>query len=311
MIDNNSNFFQRFYLYQKERFPFLAHGLLIAAFSFSAISYSRLCRGLDSFIPSANYLHCIAITITLFFLVRIFDEFKDKEDDAKYRTYLPVPRGLMKLKELGIIGVCTFAFQILLLLFFQRVLWVTYAPVIIYLCLMGREFFIASWLKERQFWYVVSHMFIIPLVDIYASSYDWKLHEVTPPIGLVFFFLVSYFNGIVLEIGRKIKTPETEEHGVKSYTFLLGTRKAILVWIAVLTITLFSAFAAWFYAANTWPIYAMLFVVYLISLIPAILFYRNIKSAKLAKSVEIISAVWTIAMYLCLGGGPMVFKQIF
>ncbi len=52
-------------------------------------------------------------------------------------------------------------------------------------------------------------MFIIPLIDIYASGLDWFLAGVPPPRGLLFFFAVSYMNGIVLEIGRnKPRSPK-------------------------------------------------------------------------------------------------------
>ena len=99
-VQNTDPFYKRIFQYQKERFPVLGHGVLISAFTFSAVSYSRICRGAEGFIPIKDFLIGIWATITLFMLVRIFDEFKDKEDDAKYRSYLPVPRGLVSLKEL-------------------------------------------------------------------------------------------------------------------------------------------------------------------------------------------------------------------
>ena len=111
-LDKHLPLLQRFYIYQKERFPILGHGLMIFAFTFSAISYSRICRGKEGFIPWQDFLIGIFATVTLFFLVRIFDEFKDKEDDAKYRKYLPVPRGLISLKELRIIGLVVASMQI-------------------------------------------------------------------------------------------------------------------------------------------------------------------------------------------------------
>ena len=86
---NKLNFLRRFFIYQKERFPFLAHGLLVASFSFSAISYSRICRGAEGFVAWPTYLCGIFTTITLFFLVRIFDEFKDAEDDAIVFSFTP------------------------------------------------------------------------------------------------------------------------------------------------------------------------------------------------------------------------------
>src|SRR6478735_7095324 len=58
--ENEAPFLKRFYKYQKERFPFLAHGLLIASFSFSAIAYSRICRNAPGFIELKNYLAGIA-----------------------------------------------------------------------------------------------------------------------------------------------------------------------------------------------------------------------------------------------------------
>ena len=65
-------------------------------------------------------------------------------------------------------------------------------------------------------------MLIIPLVDVFASGFDWLLNGAAAPVGLVFFFFTSYCNGLVLEIGRKIKPPDHEEPGVQSYTHVLG-----------------------------------------------------------------------------------------
>ena len=42
----------------------------------------------------------VATSFGLFFLLRLFDEFKDAEDDAKYRPYRAVPRGLVTFGEL-------------------------------------------------------------------------------------------------------------------------------------------------------------------------------------------------------------------
>lgn len=200
-------FLSRFWTYQSERFPFLAHGPLIAVFSFSAIAYSRLCRGATGFIDWKIYLAGVFCTVTLFLLVRIFDEHKDAEDDALYRPELPVPRGLISLSELRRVGHVVFVLQLLVITtFFPKMFWF-FGIVLAYLCLMGVEFFVPDWLRRHQFWYVTSHMFIIPLVDVFASGLDWYLGGFAPPAGLLFFFLVSYLNGIVLEIGRKIRPP--------------------------------------------------------------------------------------------------------
>ncbi len=295
---------QRFYIYQKERFPILGHGLLVASFSFSAIAYSRICRGVTGFVDWKTYGVGIFTTITLFLLVRIFDEHKDAEDDALYRKDLPVPRGLVTLTELRNIGIVVAVLQILVnLYFFPKMLWI-YFVVIGYLSLMGKEFFIADWLKKHQFWYVSSHMFIIPLVDIYASGLDWLLEGAAAPKGLLFFFAVSYMNGIVLEIGRKIRTPEQESEGVLTYSATFGAKKATYLWILIVFITLLCSIAAANYAGYGMLVFYVLLGFFLLCLAIGLYFLKN-PSQKSAKAIEIASAVWTIAMYLTLGGVPM------
>ncbi len=307
--DNKAPFLKRLYIYQKERFPILGHGVLVAVFSFSAISYSRISRGADGFVSNEKFLLGIFTTITLFLLVRILDEFKDAKDDAQYRKELPVPRGLISLKELAAIGWVVFILQVLVnLIFFPKMLWL-YAGVMVYLLLMTKEFFIAKWLKRHQFWYVTSHMFIIPFIDVYASGLDWFLAGVAAPIGLLFFFAVSYMNGIVLEVGRKIRTPEIESEGVLTYTSMLGIPKAIILWLTVLLATLILSFLAAYFAGFGLESYIILAFILALCTVPAALFLIR-PSVQKAKMIEYASAFWTIAMYLTLGAGPMISRFI-
>lgn len=307
--ENNAPLLKRLWIYQRERFPVFGHGPLVAAFSFSAISYSRICRGADGFVSWPLFGLGIFTTITLFLLVRIFDEFKDAGDDAKFRAELPVPRGLVKLSELRNIGIGLVILQIILNAIFAPKLLIIWAFVILYLSLMGKEFFVPEWLKKHQFWYVVSHMFIIPLIDIYASGLDWLQEGADAPKGLLFFFAVSYFNGIVLEVGRKIRIPEDEKEGVLTYSSLHGARNATLLWLLMIVITAGWAVAAvWFAGYGMQGFYTMLVIALVIS-IPAILFLQKM-TAKRAKLIEYASALWTIAMYLSLGGIPMAIEML-
>ena len=231
ITENDLPFFKRFYIYQKERFPFAGNIVLIGAFTFSALSYSRISRGVAGFVSLQTYLIGVLTTVTLFFLVRVFDEHKDAEDDALYRQELPVPRGLMQLKELKTAGIIAIIFQVVINLLFVPKMLILYLVAFAYLCLMGKEFFVGEWLKKHQMTYVFSHMLIIPLVDTYASGLDWLQEGAAPPRGLLFFFAVSFMNGIVLEFGRKIRTPEKEKAGVITYSGLYGPNKACMYWI--------------------------------------------------------------------------------
>lgn len=300
--ENSASFLKRLFIYQKERFPLLGHGLLVTAFSFSAMSYSRICRGAAGFVDTRFFITGIATTVTLFLLVRIFDEFKDREDDARYRRQLPVPRGLVSLRELAWVGAFTIVFQIVINAVFFPKMFLLYALVIAYLCLMGKEFFVAEWLKKHQFWYVVSHMLIIPLVDMYASGLDWLMAGAEAPKGLLFFFAVSFMNGIVLEIGRKIRTPENEEFN--TYSTMMGASKATKLWLLILFITLGFAIAACYYAGyGAWG-FGILGCIFVLCCVPGLLFLAK-ENKRRSKLIEYASALWTIGMYLSLGGIPM------
>lgn len=303
--ENNSSLLKRLYIYQKERFPLLGHGILITAFSFSAISYSRISRGESNFVSMKAFLIGIFTTITLFLLVRIFDEFKDAKDDAAYRKNLPVPRGLVKLSELRTIAIIVIVLQIAINAFFFPKMLLLYALVMVYLFFMTKEFFIEEWLRKNQFWYVVSHMFIIPLVDVYASGLDWLLENEAAPKGLLFFFAVSYMNGVVLEIGRKIKIKEDEAEGVLTYSGLLGAKKATSLWILILFCTYLLSLVASYFADYGNLGFIILTVFFVIFLIPAFFFLAH-QTKKSAKAIEISSGLWTIMMYFTLGAIPMI-----
>src|SRR5207248_2175394 len=102
----------RWWTYQRERFPVVAHGILIAAFSSSAVCFSTLLRGRTT--PPQLLALIVAFgTAFLFFLqLRIADEFKDCEEDSRYRPYRAVPRGLVSLRELAVLGVAAAAVQL-------------------------------------------------------------------------------------------------------------------------------------------------------------------------------------------------------
>jgi len=299
-------FLQRFNQYQKERFPLLKHGLLITAFGFSALSYSLLCRSQD-FISIGHFIAGIAILVGIFYLLRVFDEHKDAEEDKLNRRHLPVPRGLISLQELRKTAYITIGIQLSLLLIFFPKMIILYFLVMGYMLLMGKEFFIADWLKKRPFFYVTSHMMIIPLADIFAGGIDWYVAGGKMPEQMMYFFILSFFNGIVLEIGRKLKVPDNEE--VNSYSFAYGARPAAIFWILMLVLT-------WLLSLMTVQVAGLpLFYIFGLSLfLPVGVFavYQYLKNRTVysSKFLENLSGLWTLSMYLCVGGIPML-VQIF
>ena len=92
------NYFKKWYTYQKERFPIATYGLYIFSIVFGTFCFATESKKWIMLIPM------FVVALLQFLMVRIVDEFKDFEEDSKYRPYRPVPRGLVSLKELGILG---------------------------------------------------------------------------------------------------------------------------------------------------------------------------------------------------------------
>jgi 4-hydroxybenzoate polyprenyltransferase len=295
----------RWMVYQRERFPLASHAPLVAAFSASAVCFSSLARGYVGS-PSPTPLIVAFVTSLLFFLqLRIADEFKDFEEDARFRPYRPVPRGVVTLSELAQVGVACGIVQLGLALWLDASLVWLLAIAWIYLALMTQEFFAPRWLKSHPVAYMTSHMLILPLVDLYATACDWRVAGLQqPPSGLTWFLSVSYLNGLVIEIGRKIRVPADEEHGVETYSALWGTDGAARAWLAAVVLTAAAAWQAAAHIGTQAPTLVLLAVLALVCTIVARQFVRTTAPGS-GKWIELMSGVWTVLMYLGLGAAPL------
>jgi len=299
----------RWWTYQRERFPLAANAPLIAAFSFSAISYSSMLRG-PGVLPDPGAATVAFFSAFFFFLqLRFADEFKDFEEDSRYRPYRPVPRGLIKLHELGWAWFGSAFLQLMMALWLKPVLALWLVLVWIYLALMSKEFFAKSWLKSRPFTYMWTHMLIVPLIDFYTTACDWQVAGVRPPKGLLWFLLVSFFNGMVVEIGRKIRAPQDEETGVETYSFLWGRSRAVAAWLAAMTVTAVFACLAAERIGFRMPVMWLLIAVLVSASAISAAFLRHPRP-KRGRWFEAMSGIWSLFMYLGLGAIPL-FLRIF
>jgi 4-hydroxybenzoate polyprenyltransferase len=300
-------FASRWWTYQRERFPIFAHGLLIAAFSSSAVSYSAMLRGQ---MPRLISIGVAFATCFLFFLqLRIADEFKDFDEDSRYRPYRPVPRGLIKLRELGVVFVIAAVLQLLLALALNWKLALVLAGVWIYLALMSREFFVRDWLKARPFTYMWTHMLIMPQIDFYATATDWIGTGSGPPRGVMLFLWVSFFNGMVIEIGRKIRAPQDEEEGVDTYSHVWGRAGAVTAWLIAIGLTAaFALMAAW--RIHSLTVAATFLSILVLGAVTIAMRYLSAPATPRAKAVEIMSGIWTLMMYLNLGLIPLAIRAL-
>lgn len=301
----------RWITYQRERFPVIAHGLLILAFSSGAVSFAaqlRAAHGIGRPFPApASLLVAFVSCFLFFFQLRVSDEFKDFDDDARWRPYRPVPRGLVTLGELRTLALAGAAIQLVLALWLSPRLIVPLLLVWGYMALMTKEFWLHDWLRTRPLTVLWTHMLIMPFIDLYATTCDWLAkaegHK-SIGAGLAWFLAASFFNGMVVEIGRKIRAPEDEERGVDTYSAVWGRRRAVIAWLGVMVVTL---------AAATLAARAIDAVGIVGPVLGVLLLVAAVEGARIAraphrgqgKRIELLAGLWTIAMYLSVGVIPL------
>lgn len=309
---------KRAWIYQNERFPLVKHGLLIAIFSGAAVGYGA--RLTETTPALASAWVAFLSTFGFFWQMRVADEFKDLADDAQYRPYRPVPRGLVRLRELAMAAILSAVLQAALALWLAPNLLGLLVVIWAYFGLMCKEFFVRPWLKAHPVAYVLSHMVIVPLIGGYAvATQTLPMAETVFTPGLLPFLLVCFCNGLVIELGRKIRLPAGEEPGVETYSALWGLAGAVRLWLGAVALTaLFTLGAAWFIEA----------LALVVPLLAALIGWVSVKAwpwlgqRSIAQTpgprgeggtdlgrkgqdiLDTPTAIWTLGVYLSLGWLP-------
>ncbi|ASP33067.1 UbiA family prenyltransferase [Labrenzia sp. VG12] len=291
----------RLWTYQAERFPLIQTVPLLAAFSAASVTASA--RLADRSLPHLSaYLIAFLIVMVFFFQMRALDEVKDAETDRRYRPERPIPRGLVSLGLiLWIAGVAVlpaalgayWVSPLLLLLVILAWGW---------LALMSFEFFAPKFLHASPALYLVSHMAIMPLIDLVLTGAEWAPYGTMPP-GLWTFLLMSFANGCVVEFGRKIWAPEQEREGVETYSSSWGIKSSLLA-LGVAVLTSFAALViCGIYLAR--PVEtALCGLAVLLPTIYVIIAFSRHPDQKRQKRLETLSGVWVLACYLAAAFTP-------
>ncbi|MEP3476064.1 MAG: UbiA family prenyltransferase [Hyphomicrobiales bacterium] len=294
---------KRLWIFQSDRFPLLKTSLLLAIFTSASISVSAQLAGRE--LPHFSiFLSIWFVTLIIFFQMRVCDEWKDLEDDRKYRPERPVPSGLISLQNLFSIAFAGVVIALGLTMNLNQ--WLVIPLVIVWLWLgfMTFEFFAPDWLKKHQLIYLISHMMIMPLIDLFITASEWLTYGVEPPAYLWLFLILSFVNGCVLEIGRKIWAPESEKIGVDSYSALWGFRKAIVIWVGCCFVSwvflLLVGFSTNHPVATTLPgLIIFFFVVF------SAYKFTQTPNKKNEKLIENVAGMWVFACYCLAGFSPL------
>lgn len=290
---------RRWWRYQRERFPLLAHGPLVGVVSAGTLGFSALARG-GEFPGLAQLGVGFLTTLLFFFQLRVADEFKDFQEDARHRPERAVPRGLVSLRELVWLFGAGVVVQAGLNLWLSWSLFSFLALVWAYMGLMRVEFFAPRWLKAHPGAYLLSHMLVMPLIYLYLSACDWVVAGAAPPAALLGWLGAAFCSGLVVELGRKLKAPEQERPGVQTYTVVWGTRPATAAWFGALAVS--GALAG----GAAWPLgwaWALVGLTLAGALWGAWAFAQQ-PTPQRAKALEALSALWVLVLHAAVGMLP-------
>ncbi len=297
----SANLFARLNIYQRERFPLGRTAALVLVFSAASASVSAHLAGRAP--PGLlAYAAAFVVTLSLFFQLRVLDEIKDGEDDRRYRPERPIPRGLVTLPTIIGLGAATIPLAIAAAGLIDLRLLFVLAGVWTWMALMAVEFFVPQWLKARPFAYMVSHMAIMPAIDLLVTGFEWVPHGAAPA-GLILFLLLSFVNGCILEIGRKLWAPASEREGVETYSALLGPSGAGLLWMGCVVAAL-GLLVAVGLATGTPMVTGLTGVVAALWVLAKGVAYRRDPSVAHQQAIDTAAGLWVFACYAAAGFAP-------
>lgn len=293
--------------YQRERFPLAKTAPLLAVFSAASIAVSAEMAGRD--LPGVGaFLAGFVVALMLFFQMRVCDEWKDLDDDRRLRPDRPIPRGLISLGAVLTLGALSLPLTALAAAAWHPpTLWLL-ALVWVWLVAMTFEFGAPAWLKARPVLYLVSHMAIMPLIDLLLTGMEW-MPAGAPAGGLVIFLALSFFSGCVLEIGRKLWAPEAEIAGVDSYSALWGPARAALVWSGCVVVSFALLMGVAVVTGALWITLALGGAMAVLCLAAATRYARAPTPAAQTR-MDTLAGLWVFACYALAGFAPLILRLI-
>ena len=209
----------RWWVFVRERFEPVSHLAMIAslflahhgAFSAGWIGEARP-------VSAPLLLLATLATFAFFFKLRLYDELKDHEDDARLFPDRPLVRGVLPPRQMKIgITVCIIVELVGMAALGTGAL-AGMAAAIAYSLLMYREFFLRDFLRPRLTTYAVVHTVVTMLLTLtlfagFTGQSPWELDGRAWRFALGSWCLFNLF-----EFGRKTFATEEERAGVNSYS---------------------------------------------------------------------------------------------
>ncbi|MDO7875629.1 hypothetical protein Q5H93_12870 [Hymenobacter sp. ASUV-10] len=172
----------------------------------------------------------MAVAISFFFRLRVFDEIKDFALDAQNHPQRVLQRGLVTLPQLRTLAWVGAALELGWSATRGGAALLGWALALAYSLMMRYEFGAPQWLRARLLLYALTHMLIMPLV----IAWLWLAYVSHGDAKLLLLMLLSLLGGFAFELARKTRAPTAERPTVESYSQVLGLGGAVAGVVLVL-----------------------------------------------------------------------------
>jgi 4-hydroxybenzoate polyprenyltransferase len=225
------------YVFVRERFSPVSHALLVTAFVSGNLTAARVLGRAD--ITPWRAALTFALTLLVFFRLRLFDEIKDYASDRTLHPTRPLPRGLITVGRARGAIVKLVALELLCVLPLGAEALGAWLILLAFSVLMYREFFVGTWLRPRMELYAVTHTFVAVLMGMWVvtatvPTFAWTGESIAT-LGVSNWALFTLF-----EFARKTYGRDEEKPGRESYSQRLGGVGAVSVSL-VLSVLAFCA----------------------------------------------------------------------
>jgi 4-hydroxybenzoate polyprenyltransferase len=237
-------------------------------------------------------------TTMFYFKLRLYDEVKDYDLDCIINKNRPLPRGLLKHKDMYLGMFICILIEILTYLIFGRRSLPLLLVSITYSLFMYKEFFIPQLIRPHLTTYALSHTIVTGLLSFSIFSYLTNMGiESYFKFEFIMFSISNWMLFNIFEFGRKTFSKSEERKDIDTYSSIFGKTGAILlvfsqVIISIVLILKMNIF-------NNLTTYIFLTVLFLITLIISVLYVFSDRPL-FGKSFRNMSSIYIIAFYIIL-----------
>jgi hypothetical protein len=293
-----SNYLLRMHRYLGIMFPLPRHIFLAALIYLSVACFTTQLYGTVVSLSSYYTVLGVGSVFGLFLMLRLMDELKDYDLDAKLFPERPICTGMVRAADIRI-GLALVTTAILVANMFAGNAFWSALLLVVYAFLMFLHFFRRDTLRASLPLTVVSHQPIFAFLllhclnlvsveqDVPWRTWEWRL--ITP------YFVLLWLPFLGWELSRKIRSPKDETEYV-TYSRLLGPERATYLAATIEAIPLLAA--AYLYWALRLPGFYLLLMIgtYLVYLSTCVRFLRDTRRS--AKSLKGFAEFYLVAVLI-------------